>query len=61
MAKATLYVTTKPLSEHFTDPALRAMFRRAEDDGTAPQFVEIEDEPKTLDGGAAAVREVEYA
>jgi hypothetical protein len=40
------------LSHLFQDPFLRAAFKAAEDDGLAPDFVEIGN-PKTLDGGAA--------
>ena len=46
--------TTK-LSNLFVDPYLRAVFARAEDDGLAPEFVEIEDQPSSLDGGVAEV------
>jgi hypothetical protein len=65
MVKAGSNPTTKPtaflnavarihLSHLFQDPFLRAAFKAAEDDGLAPNLVEI-DYPKTLDGGAAEV------
>jgi hypothetical protein len=36
------------------DPFFAAAFKAAEDDGLAPNLVEI-DQPRTLDGGAAEV------
>jgi hypothetical protein len=39
------------LSELFTDPLVRAAFRRAEDDGHA--FAVPASPPRTLEGGAA--------
>lgn len=55
---AKLHCTTKPLSQLFRDPLLRAAFKAAEDDGLAP--VDI-DRPKTLCGGDAALLELEAA
>jgi hypothetical protein len=40
------------LSHLFRDPFVAAAFKGAEDDGLAPDLVEI-DQPGTLDGGAA--------
>ena len=40
------------LSLMIRDPFVAAAFKAAEDDGLAPDLVEI-DHPKTLDGGAA--------
>jgi hypothetical protein len=40
------------LSHLFQDPFLRATFKAAEDDGLAPDLVQV-DHPKTLNGGAA--------
>jgi hypothetical protein len=66
MAQATQNHITKPLSSLFVDPFLRACFKAAEDDGTAPEMIEVytgRDDtgalvkavrPRTLDGGAAA-------
>jgi hypothetical protein len=51
MAQAASKHITK-LSELFIDPFLRAVFRAAEDDGTAPSLVEA-DYPRQLNGGAA--------
>jgi hypothetical protein len=42
------------LSQMIRDPFVAAAFRAAEDDGLAPNLVEI-DHPKALDGGAAEV------
>jgi hypothetical protein len=42
------------LSHLFQDPFLRAAFKAAEDDGLAPDLVDI-DHPKALDGGAAEI------
>jgi hypothetical protein len=63
MARATSKHTTNPpaflnivarihLSHLFQDPFLRSAFKAAEDDGLAPNLVEI-DHPRILDGGAA--------
>ena len=63
MAQANSNRTTKPtgflnavarihLSHLFQDPFVAAAFKAAEDDGLAPELVEV-DRPKTLDGGAA--------
>jgi hypothetical protein len=53
VAEANNHHTTN-LSALFRDPFLRAAFKAAEDDGLAPDLVEV-DNPKTLDGGAAEV------
>jgi hypothetical protein len=62
---AALNPTTKPLSWLFASPFLKAVFARAELDGTAPDTVEIYTgrdrdgaliltfRPRVLDGGAA--------
>jgi hypothetical protein len=42
------------LSHLFQDPFLQAAFKAAEDDGLAPEAVEI-DHPPSLSGGAAEV------
>lgn len=64
MAQATDDFTTSrlvPLSVLFVDPTLRAAFRRAEDDGCgfAIDFAMLPDRPRCLDGGAAAVLDLE--
>ncbi|WP_298876825.1 hypothetical protein [uncultured Bradyrhizobium sp.] len=51
MARADSNHTTR-LSSLFRDPYLRDVFSRAEDDGSAPDLVEI-DNPPSLSGGAA--------
>jgi hypothetical protein len=56
MAQATWNPTTK-LWTRFRDPYLRACFKAAEDDGTAPAFVETDHSP-ALDGGAVASLEL---
>jgi hypothetical protein len=65
MARATNHSTTR-LSNLFRDPFLRAAFNAAEDDGTAPELIEVYTgrdkdgalvsavRPRTLDGGAVA-------
>jgi hypothetical protein len=45
------------LSHLFRDPFVAAAFKAAEDDGLAPDLVEINN-PKTLDGGAAVSAEL---
>jgi hypothetical protein len=40
------------ISQLLRDPFVAAAFKAAEDDGLAPDMVQI-DQPKTLDGGAA--------
>lgn len=42
------------LSQLTRDPFVATAFRAAEDDGLAPEFVDV-DNPPTLDGGAAEV------
>jgi hypothetical protein len=63
MARADRDVITSrmiPLSTLFTDPVLRAAFRRAEDADS--MFAVPPAKPRTLDGGAAeVVREFELA
>ncbi|WP_160321828.1 hypothetical protein [Bradyrhizobium pachyrhizi] len=49
---ATNHSNTKPLSQLFRDPFLRAAFAAAENDGLNGELVET-DRPRTLDGGAA--------
>jgi hypothetical protein len=65
MAKADLqYTVAIPLSLLFSDPFLRQVFRRAEDDmGSAltVTFANPPDRPRLLQGGAAVVRELELA
>lgn len=58
MAKS--HYTTKPLSQLFTSPVLRAAFEAAERDGLAPAAV-IVDRPGDLDGGAVVRPEFEPA
>lgn len=58
MAKS--HYTTKPLSQLFTNPALRAAFKAAEDDGLSPSPVTA-DQPRRSTGGAAVRAELELA
>jgi hypothetical protein len=72
MARATNHSTTR-LSNLFRDPFLRAAFKAAEDDGTAPELIEVYTgrdkdgalvsavRPRTLDGGAVAFPVLETA
>jgi hypothetical protein len=53
MAQANRQHTTK-LSSLIRDPFVRAAFKAAEDDGLAPEAVDL-DHPPVLSGGAAEV------
>jgi hypothetical protein len=59
MSQAKHHTTTK-LWTRFRDPYLRAIFRAAQDDGTAPAFVETDHSP-ALDSGAAVSAELAEA
>lgn len=63
MARADRDDTTRkiPLSKLFSDPVLRAAFRRAEGDGFdfSIAFALPPDRPRCLEGGAAADPELE--
>ena len=49
-----IIVNRLQLSLMIRDPIVAAAFKAAEDDGLAPNMVEV-DRPRTLDGGAAEV------
>lgn len=57
MAKATFDNSTN-LSSIVRDPFVRAAFERAERDGLAPTAAVETDQPRNLDGGAMASREL---
>lgn len=54
-------MNTLPLSQLFADPFLRRTFERAERDGGEPFTVPAPEPRPTLDTGAAAALELEFA